>query len=36
MINIVFGGGGGEGVDISIFNKWPPTMLNMYAFYGLL
>jgi hypothetical protein len=35
MINIVFGGEGGTilAVDISIFNKWPPTMLNMYAFY---
>jgi hypothetical protein len=20
-------------VNISIFNNWPPTMLNMYAFY---
>jgi hypothetical protein len=33
----VWGGGGTIlAVDISIFNKWPPTMLNMYAFYGLL
>jgi hypothetical protein len=37
MINNVFGGEGGGGailaVDINIINNWPPTMLNIYAFY---